>query len=210
MEYTKQEDIKEYVISMANKISKTYLSINLTVISFAVIILILVNTVLKDGTEDMGDTNKILGILLGAALVITILVPFILKAKAKVALAKLPSDINEKFRTGVRFKDMQRFILADEGLITFIDSRPIYIRYIDMQKAYVFKLSQRILLIPIFTQYFINIETLEKKHSIPIKTKMDKIKYTEQDFIDLTYALHSKNENITLDGISKRNNRVNV
>lgn len=41
---------------------------------------------------------------------------------------------------------------------------------------------------------------------------MDKIKYTEQDFIDLTYALHSKNENITLGGILKRSSvtRVNV
>lgn len=165
------EDIKQYVTSMSNKIAKTYLSINLTVISFAVIILILVNTVLKDSTGDIGDTNKILGILLGAALVITILVPFILKAKAKAALAKLPSDINEKFRTGVRFKDMQRFILAYEGLITFIDSRPIYIKYIDMQRVYVFKLSQKVFFIPVFTQYFINIETLEKNILYLLKQK---------------------------------------
>lgn len=203
------DDINKHSTFDANKIAKNYFIINLMVILLATFLLVLMNTVLKDYIDDVEGITKILGTLLIIGLIVTILVSILIKVKAKVSLNNLPSDINEKFKTGIRFKDMQRFIFADDGLITFVDAKVFYIKYIDIQRAYVFKYHQKLLFIPIFTQYYIKIETLERKYSIPVNKKMDNIKYTEQDFLDLTYELHSKNESISLGGILNTSARIN-
>lgn len=142
--------------------------------------------------------NNIFSIFLVLYLIIFFILPLKFLITTKKALEKLPTNIDKIWKNGIEYKGMENFVLCEEGLLAFIDSKPIYIKYVDMQRAYLYKFTQRVFLIPVIVTYAINIEALEKNYSIPIKKKMDNIKYTEDDFYQLISEFGNRNEHMTL------------
>lgn len=189
------ENIKDYSYSKAKRYSVTFLILGVIGILATIFLMVYFN---NSGLIEDENSNMIFIIILVLYLVVFLILPVKFFITTKKALEKLPTNIDEIWKNGTEYKGMENFVLCEEGLLAFIDSKPIYIKYMDMQRAYLYKFTQKVFFIPVTVTYAINIETLEKNYSIPIKKKTDNIKYTEDDFHQLISEFGNRNEHMTL------------
>lgn len=149
--------------------------------------------------EDLILTYKVLiGISIGC-LIFAPTIILIQLTKIKVALQKLPQNIDELFKNSTLHNDLEDFVFTKEGLVIFPVFAPIFVKYSDIERAFVFKFSHKFLIFKILTTYVINIKVNKKTYSCHIKKRTNKRKYTEKDFQELITEIGKRNPLIELE-----------